>query len=148
LLLKQLKTCPNNQLPMYAEMSATMVNDSQQRGIQQSRGGARGASLAKESQRKRVAEGFEKSNGLRAPQQHFHVQAIALQAFLMAGCPHCGGGAVVIVLADVSRNPRQPRVLRRIDRSRPKRKTMYLQIPVGPVIRETTRVGTRRFIAP
>ena len=59
LLLKQLKTCPNNQLPMYAEMSAKLVNGRNKEafnGVVE----ARERDLAKESQRKRVARVLKK----------------------------------------------------------------------------------------
>jgi len=59
LLLKQLKTCPNNQLPMYSEMSAKIVNGRNKEafnGVVE----ARERGLAKESQRKRVARVLKK----------------------------------------------------------------------------------------
>jgi hypothetical protein len=59
LLLKQLKTCPNNQLPMYAEMSARIVNHRNKEAFNRIVEG-RGRGLAKESQRKRVARVLKK----------------------------------------------------------------------------------------
>jgi len=59
LLLKQLKICPNNQLPMYAEMSTPMVNDRNKEAFNRVVA-ARGQGLAKESQRKRVARVLKK----------------------------------------------------------------------------------------
>ena len=59
LLLEQLKTCPNNQLPMYVEMSAKIVNDCNKETFNRIVE-ARGRSLEKESQRKRVARILKK----------------------------------------------------------------------------------------
>ena len=53
LLLKQLKTCPDNQFPMYAEMSLKAVNDGNKASFIKIFNG-RLKSLKKESQRKRV----------------------------------------------------------------------------------------------
>jgi hypothetical protein len=59
LLLKQLKRCPNNQLPMYAEMSAKIVNDRNKEAFNRVVE-TRGRSLEKESQRKRLAKVLKK----------------------------------------------------------------------------------------
>src|SRR6476659_2916112 len=59
LLLKQLKTCPNNQLPMYAEMSAKIINDRNKEAFNRVVE-ARGRRLAEESPRKRVARVLKK----------------------------------------------------------------------------------------
>ena len=59
LLLKQLMTCPNNQLPMYAEMSEKIVNDRNKEAFNRIVQ-ARGRSLEKESQRKRLAKVLKK----------------------------------------------------------------------------------------
>jgi hypothetical protein len=59
LLLEQLKTCPNNQLPLYAEMSAKIVNDRNKEAFNRVVE-ARGRGLAKESQRKRLARVLKK----------------------------------------------------------------------------------------
>jgi len=53
LLLEQLKTCPPNQLPMYAEMSASVVNEQNQKAFHKILT-QRLPGLAKESQKKRV----------------------------------------------------------------------------------------------
>ena len=55
LLLEQLLTCPNNQFPMYAEMSLAVVNDKNKAALQKVMT-RRLAGLEKESQRKRVAK--------------------------------------------------------------------------------------------
>ena len=55
LLIEQLQTCPNNQFPMYAEMSLTLAND-ENRAAMQKVMTRRLDSLEKESQRKRVAK--------------------------------------------------------------------------------------------
>lgn len=59
LLLEQLKICANNQLPMYAEMSAKIVNDRNKEAFSRIVE-ARGRSLEKESQRRRVARILKK----------------------------------------------------------------------------------------
>jgi hypothetical protein len=59
LLLEQLKICANNQLPMYAEMSARIVTDRNKEAFSRIVE-ARGRSLEKESQRKRVARILKK----------------------------------------------------------------------------------------
>ena len=59
LLLEQLKTCPNNQFPMYAEMSARIVTDRNKEAFNRIVE-ARGRSLEKESQRRRVARILKK----------------------------------------------------------------------------------------
>ncbi len=54
LVVEQLLTCPNNQLPMYAEMSLALVNDKNKPALQKVMT-RRLAGLEKESQKKRVA---------------------------------------------------------------------------------------------
>jgi hypothetical protein len=53
LLIEQLKTCPENQFPMYAEMSLKAVNKKNM-GLFHEAIGNRHATLAKESQKKRI----------------------------------------------------------------------------------------------
>lgn len=53
LVVDQLKTCPNNQFPMYAEMSLTMASDKNKSSLRKAING-RLAKLEKESQKKRV----------------------------------------------------------------------------------------------
>jgi hypothetical protein len=55
LLVEQLLTCPNNQLPMYAEMSLALVNDKNKTALQKVMA-HRLNGLEKESQKKRVAK--------------------------------------------------------------------------------------------
>jgi hypothetical protein len=55
LLLEQLLACPNNQLPMYAEMSLPLVNDKNKAALQKVLTRRLGG-LEKESQKKRVAK--------------------------------------------------------------------------------------------
>ncbi|MDQ1637273.1 MAG: hypothetical protein QOF62_612 [Pyrinomonadaceae bacterium] len=55
LLLEQLLACPNNQLPMYAEMSLPLVNDKNKAALQKVLIRRLGG-LEKESQKKRVAK--------------------------------------------------------------------------------------------
>jgi len=52
-LMEQLKTCPSNQFPMYAEMSLKVVNQKSVRLFREAIGN-RLARLAKESQKKRI----------------------------------------------------------------------------------------------
>jgi hypothetical protein len=59
ILLEQLETCPANQLPMYAEMSAPIVSHSNRKRFG-SVLRARALALAKESQKKRVARVLKK----------------------------------------------------------------------------------------
>ena len=55
LLVEQLLTCPNNQFPMYAEMSSVLVSDKYKAALLQVMT-RRLAGLEKESQKKRVAK--------------------------------------------------------------------------------------------
>jgi hypothetical protein len=55
LLVEQLLTCPNNQFPMYAEMSLALVNDKNKTTLQKAMT-RRLDGLEKESQKKRVAK--------------------------------------------------------------------------------------------
>jgi hypothetical protein len=55
LLLEQLLACPNNQLPMYAEMSLPLVNDKNKAALQKVLTRRLGG-LEKKSQKKRVAK--------------------------------------------------------------------------------------------
>jgi hypothetical protein len=55
LLVEQLQTCPNNQFPMYAEMSLALVNDKNKATLQRVMT-RRLEGLEKESQKKRVAK--------------------------------------------------------------------------------------------
>jgi hypothetical protein len=55
LLVEQLQTCPNNQFPMYAEMSLPLVNDKNKAALQKVMT-RRLEGLEKESQKKRVAK--------------------------------------------------------------------------------------------
>ncbi len=55
LLIEQLTTCPNNQLPMYAEMSLTVVNDKNRSSLNKVLA-KRLDRLEKESQKKRIAK--------------------------------------------------------------------------------------------
>jgi len=55
LLIEQLQTSPDNQFPMYAEMSLTLANDANRAALQKVMT-RRLESLEKESQRKRVAK--------------------------------------------------------------------------------------------
>lgn len=55
LLVEQLLTCPNNQFPMYAEMSLALVNDKSKAALQDVMT-RRLDGLEKESQKKRVAK--------------------------------------------------------------------------------------------
>lgn len=54
LLIEQLQTCPNNQLPMYAEMSLKVVNEKNMKLFHKAIGN-RLETLEKESQKKRIA---------------------------------------------------------------------------------------------
>lgn len=55
LLIEQLKTCPHNQLPMYAEMSLSVATESSKVALYRTIG-ERLPGLEKESQKKRVAK--------------------------------------------------------------------------------------------
>lgn len=59
LLVEQLLTCPNNQFPMYAEMSLALVNDKNKAALQKVMT-RRLDGLEKESQKKRVAKALNR----------------------------------------------------------------------------------------
>ena len=59
LLVEQLMTCPNNQFPMYAEMSLALVDDKNKAALQKVMT-RRLDGLEKESQKKRITKALKR----------------------------------------------------------------------------------------
>lgn len=72
LLVGQLLTCPNNQFPMYAEMSLALVNDKNKGALQKAMT-QRFDGLEKESQKKRVAKVLKRLNAKPTSSCHYRI---------------------------------------------------------------------------